>query len=72
MINYSAVIPSIGYNENLQWLLESLTNQSFPLKEAIIMLSDNVPIWDSYYPVRFIYTCRGMIIQRTQRNKSCK
>jgi len=64
-LSFSAVIRSVGHNLHLDYLLESLRNQSLPPAEIIIVLPYGVPAWDTPVPnTRFIHSPRGMVTQR--------
>jgi glycosyltransferase involved in cell wall biosynthesis len=65
MVEYSAVIRSVGHNRLIDKLIESLAEQSLKPKEIVIVLPYGVPGWDTSYPnTRFIHSARGMVTQR--------
>ena len=65
MVEYSAVIRSVGHNPLIDKLIESLAEQSLKPREIVVVLPYGVPAWDTSYPnTRFIHSARGMVTQR--------
>lgn len=65
LVEYSAVIRSVGHNPLIDKLIESLTEQSLKPREIVIVLPYDVPVWDTaVLSTRFIHSPRGMVTQR--------